>query len=58
MSRFGRVLNCDVKRDRATGRGRGFAFVTYEDPRVGDAVCRFTPLLEVDGKRVDIKIKR
>lgn len=31
FSPFGRVISCSVKRDKLTGRGKGYGFVLYEN---------------------------
>lgn len=33
FSQFGEVVDCNLVRDKDTGKSRGFAFVAYEDQR-------------------------
>jgi RNA-binding protein Musashi len=47
---FGEVIECLVMRDNATGRSRGFGFVTFADPGVVADVLKRDHYLE--GKRV------
>lgn len=48
--RFGDVVEVDIKKDKMTGRLRGFGFIVFADPAVADRV-----LLEkhnIDGRMV------
>lgn len=50
FSNFGDVLEVEIKKDRITGRLRGFGFIVFADPAVADRV-----LLEkhnIDGRMV------
>lgn len=38
FSQFGEVLECTVMRDAATGRSRGFGFLTFKDPKTVNIV--------------------
>ncbi|CAM0141192.1 unnamed protein product [Umbelopsis sp. WA50703] len=53
FSKFGEVLDCVVMRDAATGKSRGFAFLTFADSRVVDDVASRTH--QLDGKNIDPK---
>ena len=50
FSQFGTVTNATIMRDLATGRSRGFAFLTFEDPAVVNIVMAREHFL--DGKAV------
>lgn len=53
FSQFGEVEDCTVMRDNATGRSRGFGFLTFRDPKCVNAVMRKEHFL--DGKIIDPK---
>lgn len=50
FSKYGEVLDCVVMRDAATGKSRGFAFLTFADPNVVDEVA--SRHHHLDGKNV------
>ena len=53
FGQFGPVTPCTVMRDNASGRSRGFAFVTFSDPKSVNAVMVREHYL--DGKIIDPK---
>ena len=38
FTQFGEVTECTVMRDSATGRSRGFGFLTFKDPKTVNIV--------------------
>ncbi|KAH6904540.1 hnRNP A1-gamma isoform [Coprinopsis sp. MPI-PUGE-AT-0042] len=52
FEKFGKVDACTIMRD-PSGTSRGFAFLTFEDPNVVEAVLKATHFL--DGKSIDPK---
>ncbi|KAK3021922.1 hypothetical protein RJ639_045216 [Escallonia herrerae] len=50
FNQYGVVQDCQVIKDRVTGKGRGFGFVTFKDPSVADRVL--CDLHNILGKRV------
>lgn len=52
FSQFGEVQECTVMRDSATGRSRGFGFLTFRDPKTVNTVMVKEHYL--DGKIVRI----
>ncbi|KAI9704594.1 MAG: hypothetical protein M1820_005507 [Bogoriella megaspora] len=53
FSQFGEVVECTVMRDGATGRSRGFGFLTFKDPKTVNIVMVKEHTL--DGKLIDPK---
>ncbi|KAL2023811.1 hypothetical protein VTK56DRAFT_1078 [Thermocarpiscus australiensis] len=53
FSQFGEVVECTVMRDGATGRSRGFGFLTFKDPKTVNIVMVKEHYL--DGKIIDPK---
>lgn len=53
FSQFGEVIECTVMRDGATGRSRGFGFLTFKDPKTVNIVMVKEHYL--DGKIIDPK---
>ncbi|KAK4646663.1 hypothetical protein QC761_212560 [Podospora bellae-mahoneyi] len=53
FSTFGEVVECTVMRDGATGRSRGFGFLTFKDPKTVNIVMVKEHYL--DGKIIDPK---
>ncbi|KAI4164852.1 MAG: hypothetical protein LQ342_001485 [Letrouitia transgressa] len=53
FSQFGEVQECTVMRDGATGRSRGFGFLTFRDPKTVNVVMVKEHYL--DGKIIDPK---
>jgi RNA recognition motif-containing protein len=57
LSAFGSVEHASVKKDRETGRSRGFGFVTMGSPQEARKVAR-AESVEVDGRQVRINYGR
>jgi len=43
FSRYGEVIDCVVMKNPATGKSRGFGFVTFKDPACVDTVLSSGP---------------
>jgi RNA recognition motif-containing protein len=54
FSQFGEVTECTVMRDGASGRSRGFGFLTFKDPKTVNVVMVKEHYL--DGKIVSIAL--
>lgn len=54
FSQFGDVVECTVMRDGATGRSRGFGFLTFRDPKTVNTVM--VKEHSLDGKLVGTSI--
>ncbi|KDN43539.1 RNA-binding domain-containing protein [Tilletiaria anomala UBC 951] len=53
FSQFGKVAACTIMRDPTSGKSRGFAFLTFEDPKAVNTVMVREHFL--DGKIIDPK---
>lgn len=53
FSKFGEVVDHTIMRDNATGKSRGFGFLTFKDPKSVDEVIKQDHVL--DGKLIDPK---
>ncbi|KAG8914637.1 hypothetical protein FRC01_003985, partial [Tulasnella sp. 417] len=56
FSDYGEVLDSIVCRDRITGRGCGFGFVTYATEGEANAAISGMDGEELDGRRVKVKL--
>lgn len=56
FSQFGEVIECTVMRDSATGRSRGFGFLTFKDPKTVNIVMVKEHYL--DGKIVSLSLRK
>lgn len=60
FSQFGEVQECTVMRDSATGRSRGFGFLTFRDAKTVNTVMVKEHYLDgkiVSPKREDVLVK-
>lgn len=53
FSQFGEVVDYTIMRDNATGKSRGFGFLTFKDPKSVEEVIKRDHIL--DGKLIDPK---
>lgn len=54
FSQFGEVIECTVMRDGATGRSRGFGFLTFKDPKTVNTVM--VKEHQLDNKLVSLRV--
>jgi len=54
FSRYGEVIDCVVMKNPATGKSRGFGFVTFKDPSCVETVLANGPHV-LDGRQIDPK---
>lgn len=55
FSRYGKILDADVRMDSKTSRSKGFGFVTFAESYMVDRVIENVKDHAVDGKRVDVR---
>eukprot|EP00037_Helgoeca_nana_P009014 m.79444 g.79444 ORF g.79444 m.79444 type:complete len:472 (+) comp19296_c0_seq1:844-2259(+) len=58
FAQYGSVSHCRIMRDPATGKSRGFGFVTFIDPAVAERVAKNEAQVPyaLDGRRIDPKL--
>ena len=54
FEQFGEVTEAVVIHDRATGRSRGFGFVTYSNPEDADSAIEQMNGAELDGRSLNV----
>ncbi|PSS21207.1 Heterogeneous nuclear ribonucleoprotein like [Actinidia chinensis var. chinensis] len=54
FGKYGEIKECEILRDRATGKGRGFGFVTFTDQSVADEVLKHEHIIL--GRKVEVKL--
>ena len=54
FSKFGTIVDVAVVPDRATGRSRGFGFVTFENPDQADEAVKQMHGAELDGRTLKV----
>ena len=54
FSKFGTIVDVAVIPDRATGRSRGFGFVTFESPEQADDAVKGMNGAELDGRTLKV----
>ena len=55
FSRYGEVIDCVVMKNPATGKSRGFGFVTFKDPACVDTVLSSGPHV-LDDRQVHFQV--
>ncbi|CAJ1395975.1 unnamed protein product [Effrenium voratum] len=55
FSRYGEVVEADVKRDGQTGRSKGFGFITFAEEACAESCLTDPKEHNLDGKRIDVK---
>ncbi|MDR0535527.1 MAG: RNA-binding protein [Puniceicoccales bacterium] len=58
FGQFGKIAEVEVMRDRFTGRARGFAFVTYENPEEARIAVENTEGKDFQGRPLKVNIAR
>ncbi len=56
FSKYGRVVDVRVVRDRETGEGRGFGFLVFEDSKDAQDAIRALDGTDFEGKRLVVEL--
>jgi CUG-BP- and ETR3-like factor len=55
---YGEVLSARIMKDKATGRSRGFGFVSYDNPQSAESAIKGMNGYAVHGKRLKVQLKK
>ena len=58
FSPFGKIVSARIMTDKATGRSRGFGFVSYDNPPSALSAVRGMNGFSVLGKRLKVQLKK
>jgi len=58
FSKIGKVISCDVIKDRDTGRGKGFGFVEMENDKEADEAIEKLNDTELEGRKIAVNVAR
>ena len=58
FSKIGKVISCDVIKDRDTDRGKGFGFVEMENDKEADEAIEKLNDTELEGRKVVVNVAR
>jgi RNA recognition motif-containing protein len=58
FSKIGKVISCEVIKDRDTGQSKGFGFIEMEnDKEAGEAIEKLNDT-ELEGKKITVNVAR
>ncbi len=58
FSKIGKVISCDVIKDRDTGQGKGFGFVEMENDKEADEAIEKLNDTELEGRKIVVNVAR
>jgi RNA recognition motif-containing protein len=58
FSKIGKVISCDVIKDRDTDRGKGFGFVEMENDKEADEAIEKLNDTELEGRKVVVNVAK
>ncbi len=58
FSKIGKVISCDVIKDRDTDRGKGFGFVEMENDKEADEAIEKLNDTELEGRKIVVNVAR
>ena len=58
FSKIGKVISCDVIKDRDTGQSKGFGFIEMENDKEADEAIEKLNDTELEGRKIVVNVAR
>ena len=58
FSKIGKVISCEVIKDRDTGQSKGFGFIEMENDKEADEAIEKLNDTELEGKKIAVNVAR
>ena len=58
FSKIGKVISCDVIKDRDTGQSKGFGFIEMENDKEADEAIEKLNDTEMEGRKIVVNVAR
>jgi RNA recognition motif-containing protein len=58
FSKIGKVISCDIIKDRDTGQSKGFGFIEMENDKEADEAIEKLNDTELEGRKIAVNVAR